>query len=120
MSKGRERRGAPRFDLAIEVSFESEHKFFTGLTEDLSGGGLFVATRALRPIGDFIRVRFSLPAHPGVLDAITEVRWVRAQDSEDGKAGLGLAFLQMSAATKEAIRTFVEKREAFLHRGKKG
>lgn len=81
---------------------------------------MFVATRALRAIGDCIRVRFTLPGSPTLLDAITEVRWVRARDTAEGLAGLGLEFLQMSASTKEAVKAFVEKRRAIVYQGAVG
>ncbi len=120
MSSQDDRRLTPRFELAIEVTFESEHNFYTGLTQDLGGGGLFVATHALRAIGDCIRVRFTLPGHPVRLDAITEVRWVRPRDTAEGGAGLGLEFLQMSPATKEAVKAFLEKRRAIVYPGEAG
>ena len=120
MSSQDERRFNPRFELAVAVTFESEHNFYTGLTEDLGGGGLFVATHALRAIGDCIRVRLSLPGHPDLLDAITEVRWVRPRDTAEGEAGLGLEFLQMSLATKDAVKAFIEKRRAIVYAGAQG
>jgi len=51
-------------------------------------------------------VRFALPGCPDILDAIAEVRWVRGRDTSDGPAGLGLQFLQMSARTKQSVRTY--------------
>jgi uncharacterized protein (TIGR02266 family) len=110
-----ERRAMPRHEVTVDVTFESEHNFYRGLTQDLGAGGLFVATDALRPIGECIRVRFTLPGSPEVLDAITEVRWVRAKDTVEGDAGMGLQFLQMSAKTKQAVRAFAEKRGAMVH-----
>jgi len=109
-----ERRTVPRHEVAVDVTFESEHNFYTGLTQDLGGGGLFVATGTLRPIGECVRVRLTLPGSPEFLDAIAEVRWVRPTETVEGEAGMGLQFLQMSAKTKQAVKAFVEKREAMV------
>ena len=38
------RRTSPRFDVELEVSLASESNFYVGLTENISAGGLFVAT----------------------------------------------------------------------------
>jgi len=109
-----ERRTAPRHEVAVDVTFESEHNFYTGLTQDLGGGGLFVATRALRPVGECVRVRLTLPGSTEVLDAIAEVRWVRSAETAEGAPGIGLQFLQMSANTKQAVKAFIQKREAMV------
>ena len=54
-------RAAERFDLEVKVDLESDHNFYTGLTQNISSGGLFIATNALRKIGDRITLKFSLP-----------------------------------------------------------
>ena len=109
-----ERRAAPRHEINIEITFESEHNFYTGLTQDISGGGLFIATYVLRPIGECIRVRFTLPGSAETLDAITEVRWVRPMNTGGGDAGMGLEFLQMSPGTKQAVKDFLMRRESIF------
>jgi uncharacterized protein (TIGR02266 family) len=110
-----ERRSAPRHEISLDVTFESEHNFYTGLTQDLSGGGLFIATYALRPVGECIRVRFTLPGSTEILDAITEVRWLRQNNTGAGDPGMGLEFLQMSPRTRQAVKDFIEKRESILY-----
>lgn len=104
----------PRHELTVALTFESEHSFFTGSTKDLGGGGLFVATKTLRPVGESVRVRFTLPGSEVRLDAIAEVRWARSKDTAEGEAGIGLEFLQMSPATKQAVKTFLAKQQAIL------
>lgn len=111
-----ERRATPRHEVTAEVSLESAHNFYEGVTQDLGAGGLFVATHALRPIGECVRVRFTLPGSEVRLDAITEVRWVRPKDTAEGEAGMGLAFLQMSATTKQSVKAFLEKRQTMAYR----
>jgi len=109
-----ERRATPRHELTVEVTFESQHNFYTGISSDLSVGGLFVATDMLCPVGECVRVRFTLPGNTEVMDAITEVRWVRSVDVTGGERGMGLQFLQMSARTKQAVNEFAIKRDALV------
>ena len=115
MSSNDERRTKPRHELTVALTFESEHNFYTGATRDLGGGGLFVATKVLRPVGECVRVRFTLPGSEVLLDAITEVRWVRPKETVEGEAGIGLEFLQMSSATKQAVNDYLAQRQSIVH-----
>src|SRR5258708_3870166 len=67
-------RAAERYDLEIKVDLESEHNFYTGLTQNISAGGLFIATHHLRRIGDRITLKFQLPGTEGSVEVETEVR----------------------------------------------
>jgi len=95
---------------------ESEHNFYTGLTQDLSRGGLFVATHNLRPVGERIHLRFTLPASPTPIEAVTEVRWVRqtAIPGGGGEVGMGLEFIQLSIQGKQAVQAFLRQRESLF------
>jgi len=116
MSSPADRRLEPRFAVAVAVTFESDHNFYTGLTSDLSGGGLFVATLQIRPIGERIHLRLTLPNSKEPIEAITEVRWVRqtALACGGGEAGMGLQFLQLAPQAKEAIKNFIKQRETLF------
>jgi uncharacterized protein (TIGR02266 family) len=116
MSPPTDRRKSPRYAVAVEVTFDSEHNFVTGLTQDLSRSGLFVATQSLCPIGERVQVKLTLPTSPTPIDALTEVRWVRTRDvpGGGGRAGLGLMFLQMSPQGKEAVKAFLQQRESIF------
>lgn len=115
MSSNDERRTTPRYELTVALTFESEHNFYTGATRDFGGGGLFVATKVLRPVGECVRIRFTLPGSDVLLDAISEVRWVRPNDTAEGEAGIGLEFLQMSPSTKQAVKEYLSQRQSIVH-----
>ena len=114
MNSSQDRRHSPRFAVTVQVTFESEHNFFTGLTQDLSRDGLFVATPQMCPIGTRVKLRMILPTSKRPVDVLTEVRWLRTQDvpSGGGKAGVGLMFLQMSPEAKAAVHAFLKQRES--------
>jgi hypothetical protein len=44
----------------LDVALGTEHNFYSGLAENLSGG-VFVATHLLKPIGEVIRATGWLP-----------------------------------------------------------
>ena len=47
--------------MKVEVDHQSEHNFFTGFMENISSGGLFVATYGLMEIGQRLEVSFTVP-----------------------------------------------------------
>ena len=116
MTNPADRRLEPRFAVAVAVTLESDHNFYTGLTSDLSGGGLFVATHLIRPVGERIHLRFTHPTLRDPIDAMTEVRWIRATavPGGGGEAGMGLQFLQLAPVAKEAIKAFLKKRDSLF------
>jgi uncharacterized protein (TIGR02266 family) len=116
MTSPADRRIEPRYAVAVSVTFESEHNFYTGLTSDLSGGGLFVATHLIRPVGERIQLRLTLPTYREPIDAVTEVRWVRemSMPGGGGEAGMGLKFLQLAPQAKEAIKAFLKQRDSLF------
>ncbi|HOB71406.1 MAG TPA: PilZ domain-containing protein, partial [bacterium] len=52
----RNQRTAQRIDVEIEVTLTGPHTFFSGLTMDISEGGVFVATHQIFPIGTEFRM----------------------------------------------------------------
>lgn len=78
---------------------------------------MFVATHQLRPVGERIHLRFTLPTSRDPIDAMTEVRWVRttAVAGGGGEAGMGLQFLQLAPQAKDAIKAFLKKRDSLFY-----
>jgi uncharacterized protein (TIGR02266 family) len=111
--KASERRVVSRFPLKVEVTYQSEHNFYTGITNNLSSGGIFIATHQPARIGDRIEVTFTLPGLDQVCTASGEVRWVREYnpDQVDAPPGLGLRFGELEPAVRLCIERFVQHRE---------
>jgi uncharacterized protein (TIGR02266 family) len=111
-------RVAERFDLEVKVDLESDHNFYTGLTQNISAGGLFIATHQLRRIGDYIKVKFSLPGSPTSVSVNTEVRWIRENSllhRFDGSTGMGVRFIDLSEEASQAILAFLESRDSLYY-----
>lgn len=107
-----ERRVHRRLPAEIEVTLHSEHNFFTGFTQNISQGGLFIATHQILPIGTRFRVTFTLQGMAGAVNVMCEVRWVRPyHDNLDSPPGMGVRFVNMDDETFLAIRTFIQARE---------
>jgi uncharacterized protein (TIGR02266 family) len=110
-----ERRGHRRHSVSIEVSASSEHNFFTGFCQDLSEGGLFLATSQLLPLGELIDLEFSLPGGK-TIRATGVVRWHRTRVQEAGeRVGYGVEFLALNPDDLKAIRDFFQQREPLFH-----
>jgi uncharacterized protein (TIGR02266 family) len=110
---GRERRSTMRFPLEVEVTYQSEHNFYTGLASNLSTGGLFVATHQPATLGDILEVTFTLPGLDHVCTARCEVRWTRDFDPNNLEVppGLGLRFTELEPQVWSCIELFVRHRE---------
>jgi len=97
-----DRRRETRHACSFAVEFMHETFFFAGLTQDVSQGGVFVATYRLVPVGTVLELDLELPdgsrAH-----VRGEVRWVREPRDGEGRPGLGISFLDLDAATHERI-----------------
>jgi uncharacterized protein (TIGR02266 family) len=111
-------RQAERHDLEIAVDLESDTNFYTGLTQNISTGGLFIATHQIKRVGDNVRLKFTLPGSPRPIEVDTEVRWIRENSSlhrTDGASGMGVRFINMTAEDAAAISTFLENRDSLFY-----
>jgi len=110
------RRAHTRHDVELEVSLESESNFYMGLTENLSEGGLFIATHQLKPIGTQIDVSFKLPHMADAIKATGTVRWVREySETSDTMPGMGVRFERIAPEQVEQIREFLAARAPLFY-----
>jgi uncharacterized protein (TIGR02266 family) len=111
-------RASERYDLEVKVDLESDHNFYTGLTQNISAGGLFIATHHLRRIGDRITLKFQLPGTDQAVAVETEVRWIRENSSlqrVDGATGMGVRFINLSPEAAAAIQKFLQNRDSLYY-----
>ena len=110
------RRSVQRFSIDTEIGFQSESNFYTGFTEDISEGGLFLATFDCRPVGSMLYINFTLPN--GELVSVEGiVRWVRDynRSTPDTTPGMGVQFTSLAEEHRSAINRFLTQREPMFY-----
>ena len=104
--------------LEVDIGLHSETNFFAGFADDVSEGGLFVATYDVLGIGSELTVSFVLPTGAQVTTR-GRVTWTReAKDHEsDLHPGMGVAFTDIDAESVDAIRRFMAARAPIFYEG---
>jgi uncharacterized protein (TIGR02266 family) len=106
-----ERRAELRVPLETDVTIGGEGRVLTGLSSDISMGGMFVATFVPMPVGARLSLRLRLPT--GQVIAAGIVRWTR--EGRPGIiAGMGVEFVDMGDMDRAALRRFCGDRPRFL------
>lgn len=100
-----EHRATPRTSLVVELHLASDSHFFSGLSGDISEGGVFVSTYRDLATGTPVDVEFSLPGSERVVKAKGEVRWHRSA-SPDMPPGVGIAFEELADEDRALIHRF--------------
>ncbi len=102
------RRVFPRLDMEVNVDLFSADTFFTGFTENISEGGLFIATSASFPLGERLRVRLSLMGGDPQ-EYLVVVCWVRPDGGINGlPGGMGVQFLDLPERERTRLQKFVD------------
>ena len=105
-----ERRGDTRLDKVFRVYLEGDRGCGLGIARNISGGGMFVETRAPQPIGSQVRVTF--PSDAGEMVAVAEVRYVchllgRAPRAHEvptlALRGMGMRFLYFEEGSVTSV-----------------
>ena len=100
-----EQRASQRASVAVDIHLASDSQFFSGLSGDISEGGLFLSTYRALPVGSAVDLEFSLPGSDSPLRARGEVRWLR-EHSPDQPRGVGIAFDELAEDDRERIHRF--------------
>jgi uncharacterized protein (TIGR02266 family) len=110
LSDGSVRREHSRFAVDLDVTVGSDHNFYAGFAENLSAGGVFIATHKLKPVGSKIELTINLPEGAQVR-AAGDVRWIRVfNEQSDTPPGMGVKFSDIDAASIAAIERFLARR----------
>lgn len=102
-----------RLPVAFPVMLEADdHSPRFGRVANLSGTGLFVATRSPLSAGTTVRLSLALPFASGAqpLAALAEVRWVNDPDrplSTSVPPGMGLQFVKLDAPGRACLHAFL-------------
>jgi uncharacterized protein (TIGR02266 family) len=108
-----ERRNDGRRACEFAVEFEHQTHFFAGLSQDISTGGLFIATYCTLPVGTVLRLRFELPDGTEIV-AGGRVCWLRETDTSEARPGMGIELTELSPQALQKITIFCETRPPML------
>ncbi len=113
---GAEKRTSPRVEVEVEVAMHTEHNFYTGISENLSEGGVFIATYDNLPVGTQMDITINLPSCPPI-HAQGTVRWVREYHkfTEDLSPGVGVQFQNLPEKDQALIKDFLRRRAPLLY-----
>jgi len=100
-----DRRHAVRAPLDLWVEEERGDELYFRRTGNVSMGGVYFEQTIPHALGTRVRVRFSLPGDPNVIEAQGEV--VNTPKAKDG-LGMGLSFVSMSDRDRVRLQHFVE------------
>lgn len=112
-----DRRQELRVSVKVGVTCSSDSNFFIGFTENISEGGLFLATYDLLPVGEQIELELQLPNHEEPIRTHAEVRWHRRlTDPQNGElVGFGAKFMDLPVSDHAHLKDFIETREPLFH-----
>ncbi len=103
-----DRRVFGRREFEVKVDFFSANTFFTGFTENISEGGLFIATEAPFEIGDELDVTLSVMNREATNYKVV-VRWIRPPGAIGGlPAGMGVQFKHIEEVEREKLQAFID------------
>lgn len=119
-----DRRLHARYELKLAITMQGENNFYTGLSENISEGGVFIATTHLLPIGTPVVLSFTLPTSDTPLSLFGTVQWVRGPDATakshqifglgrevyGAMPGIGVQFHGVDLEPLRAIRAFMQQR----------
>jgi uncharacterized protein (TIGR02266 family) len=108
--------GRVSVDYDLKVSIGSGHDFYTGLLQDISTGGLFIATDKIHRIGDSITVRFAFPGRPDPIEAQGVVRWQRSHFADASQPeGYGIQLEELPPEVVAAVNKHLEQNSSLMY-----
>lgn len=112
----RGRRVHSRYRVRLDVTVTSDHNFYAGFAENMSVGGLFIATHQIKSVGDRIDFSLLLPGSREPLRGVGVVRWVRLySESSDVPPGMGIRFEALERGAQRRIEEFLAQREPMFY-----
>jgi uncharacterized protein (TIGR02266 family) len=106
-----ERRTQNRVDVELVISIESDSNFFTGFSENISEGGLFIATYDYKTMGEVFWLEFQLPELSYKVRTRCEVCWVREYNPglPEMIPGMGVRFLDLEMQDQGFVQRFCDQ-----------
>jgi len=113
MGRETQRRNNQRFQVDLELTLQSESTIWMGHLENVSDGGVFVASKELKPIGTEVEITIKLPGTLLPIWAVGVVCWIRDTSGKtDAPLGMGIQFKLIADEALRRIRDYVRERQS--------
>jgi uncharacterized protein (TIGR02266 family) len=100
-----------RMSIRLLVSFEANSSFYVGMTDNLSEGGVFIATRGVQSVGSRVDLGIQIPEQEPLRVRGTVI-WQRSSGPTPGALpGMGIRFDDLSAYERARIRDLIDAQE---------
>ncbi|NDY41463.1 TIGR02266 family protein [Dissulfurirhabdus thermomarina] len=98
------KRREKRAESLIRVDYRTRDRSFTGFAENLSVGGLFIASPSPLPKGTLLTLEFTLPGDAAPLRLKGIVTWTREATLAPGqRRGMGIKFEHLSLEARQRL-----------------
>ena len=110
-----ERRHAQRVELKAKVTISSESNFFTGWSQNISEGGVFISCLAPPKVGTVVDVNLESEDSGEAITLSCEVVWIRTENGQP--VGCGCRFQGINDIQSAQIRRLMDdaKREPLFY-----
>ena len=106
----RRRRRSKRIPLEAIVHYQVNGSEFVNLSSNISPEGIFIRNFSPPPVGTLLRIRVNLPEESGGVPVQIAGRVVRVVDDVGvDERGMGVEFESVQAASRDAVRFFVNE-----------
>ena len=95
------RRASPRVALGVPVTYRVGTTIVTGLSLNVSTGGIAIRTTNPLEVDVVVKLRFRMPRGPHDIEATARVAWA------DRRVGMGLQFTRIDPADQRSLETYV-------------
>lgn len=102
-----DKRKEERISKNIKSEVQSEESMTYSTSVDWSSGGVFISTP--EPLHNGSEVSMSIKVNDEVeLEVKGTVKWVRSEESPDGRAGMGIQFKDLDLEKEEIISRLIK------------
>jgi len=99
-----ERRKNERYRLKVKSEVRADDFLTYSDTVDLSKGGIFISTPEPIGIGSPINLAIQIPGEEEPVEIKGVVKWVRSNEKEGERAGMGIEFAGISESEASIIK----------------
>jgi len=112
------KRAQQRLTMELDVDLDGGDGTCQGFSENLSRGGMFVATHLEKAVGSSVEFCIHMPEGFDAVRGVGEVRWIRAHDEwSDVPPGMGILFVRLEPGCADTLARFVSHLQLMAESG---